>query len=145
MNNIQNSNSEVAENGTKPTAVGSFSPFYVEENFYLELSDLMDDYDIEEDELDDLPDDWSVKIEEATLEKMFKLTEDDVYTGIVDRIELCHEDRFPEDSDRVFEEIKQAIKQSVDINKLNDLIPELYYPNGKKSVITKADLVAWCK
>lgn len=118
--------------------------FFIDENFYTDLGDLMTGYEIDEDKVEELPDDWAVNVEEASLEKIFTLKEDFVIDAIMDSTDPW-EERFPEESDSTFEKIRNAVKQSIDIKKMNDLLPSLYYPNGKKSVITKADLVEWCK
>ncbi len=118
--------------------------FFYEEHFCSDLSDLMDVFDIDEDNLKELEEDWIVKIEEASLEKIFVLKKEFVTDAIVRETDTW-EERFPEESDHIFDKIKKAISESIDIEKMNELLPSLYYSNGNKSVITKHDLVEWCK
>lgn len=109
------------------------------------LDNYEDAFDNENDNLKEaiknLDDDWSVDCEETTLEPIFVLTKEKLVDAINDHIYNHFEDRFPEDSDSTDKEISEAIKQSIDIEKLNSLLPKLYYPNGKKFTITKADLL----
>lgn len=115
-----------------------------DELFFTDLSDLMEYYNIEEDELNNLDDDWSQTLQTSTLEPIFQLTEDFVIDSIMEKIEIW-EERFPEESERSLKELMEAIKSGIDINKINENIPKLYYPNSKKVTITKQTLIDWCK
>jgi len=94
------------------------------------------------DQIQYLDDSWSVKVELTSLEKMFTLDMETIQDGIDSRLEDFI-DRFPEDSNDLFDKIRSAVAQSVDLEKLNSLIPELYYPNGTFATITKQDLIDW--
>lgn len=118
--------------------------FFYNDQFCSDLSDLMDIFDIDEDNLNELAEDWSVKVEESALEKIFVLKKQFVVGAIIQQTDTWQE-RFPEESDRVFKEIEDAIERSIDIEKMNELLPSLYYPNGDKFTITKINLVEWCK
>lgn len=114
--------------------------FFIEDRFYTELSDLIDEMDLDDEMVQNLPDDWSIEVEDSNLEKMFVFKERFVIDSIVERTDQW-EDRFPEEPDRVNEKIEKAIKAGIDIDKINELLPSLYYPNGKKYTITKKDLI----
>lgn len=114
--------------------------FFINENFHCDLESLINDLDIYE--VEELGDDWEIQAEESNIEKIFTLNEDFVVSTIVEHTDKW-EDRFPEESDDLFKRIKNAIKQSIDIEKMNSLLPELYYPNGKRFKITKKDLLAF--
>lgn len=117
--------------------------FFIDENFCSDLDDLIRIYDLEDDNaIPELDEDWSVEVEESELQKIFTLKKEFVVSAIIEKTDTW-EERFPEDSDRLFEEIKKAIEQSIDIEKMNSLLPELYYPNGKKFKITKKDLLEY--
>jgi hypothetical protein len=118
-------------------------PFFIEENFYSKVEDYLIDHELEKDDVDKLPDDWEIKVNDAELQPIFVLKEDWVIDQIVENTDHF-EERFPEDSDKIFEDIKKAIKQSLDINKLNELLPKLWYPNGKEVSLTKQDLLDAC-
>lgn len=123
--------------------------FFYGDKFHLDMSTLIEDLDLdsfddENKEIEALPDDWEIVVEETTIEKMFTMTEAFVVNAIVEETDMW-EDRFPEESDDIFDKIKNAIKQSIDIEKLNSLLPELYYANGKKTKITKQDLLDYVK
>lgn len=118
-------------------------PFFIDENYYMEVEDYLIDHELEREDVEKLPDDFQVKINEAELQPIFVLKEDWLIDAILDHTDSFDE-RFPEDSDKVFEDIKKAIRQSIDVNKLNQLLPKLWYPNGKHSVLTKQDLLDAC-
>ena len=117
--------------------------FFYDDRFCSDISDLMDVFDIDDENLAELEDDWSVTCEETTLEKMFVVRKEFAVNAIVNQTDTW-EDRFPEESDDLFKQIEKAISDAIDIEKLNEGLPSLYYPNGKKFKVTKADLVEYC-
>lgn len=117
--------------------------FFIDDKFYTDLSDLMDEIDIEEENINELPDDWSEKIQLSKLEKMFVLKKSFVVDAINQQTDRW-EDRYPEDAnDKLLDEIEKAIESGIDIDKINSLIPELYYPTNEFITITKQDLINW--
>jgi uncharacterized protein YutE (UPF0331/DUF86 family) len=117
---------------------------FKEEIFFCDLSDVMDYYDIDEDEFEELDDDWKIELQTSTLEPMFQLTEQVVIDAILQHTDTW-EDRFPEDDDSILNKLEIAVKSGIDINKINEAIPKLYYPNGGKIIVTKQDLIDYCK
>lgn len=113
--------------------------FFIDEDFYSDLGDLIDRRDYVLKELDD---DWSIEVDLSKLEKIFTLKEDFVIDAIMEKTEVW-EDRFPEESESAYEKVKNAIRQSIDFKKLNELMPSLYYPNDETCIITKADLIEY--
>lgn len=113
--------------------------FFYDDRFCTDIDDLMFELDIDEEVLLDLDDDWEIECEETTFEKMFVVEKQFVVDAIVSQTDLW-EDRFPEESDDLFKKIKKAVADAINIDKLNEGIPSLYYPNGKYFKITKKDL-----
>jgi len=117
-------------------------PFFIDDKFYMEMCDYLDDMDLDDDEIKNLPEDWNEEIELAAEEPIFNPNKD-----FIDRIaEKCidwYDDRFPEDDydGRVHLKMKNAIESSIDLNKLKSELPVLYYPNKTKIMITKQDLL----
>jgi len=118
--------------------------FFIDENFYSEVEDYLIDLELEKEDVEKLPDDYQVKVNEAELQPIFVLKEQWIVDAICEQTDHF-EERFPEESDKVFEQIKTAIRKSIDVNKLNELLPKLYYPNGKKGILTKQDLLTACE
>lgn len=122
--------------------------FFYEDKFISDVEDLL--YELNLDENDDdsdiknLPDDWSVVCEESKHEKMFQFKIDDVVSDIISHTDRF-EERFPEESERVFKELEVAVKNGIDIDKINSEIPKLYYPSGVSFTITKNDLLEYFK
>ena len=112
--------------------------FIYDDTFCSDLEDLANIFDIEEDNVNDLKDDWTVKVELSDLEPIFNIDADNLCQLLAD----ANEDRLSEDFDEEAKVLK-ALKESIDFNKLKELLPKLYYPNGKFETITKADLVEW--
>ena len=114
--------------------------FFIDENFYSELSELAEYLELDEDSIKDLPDDYLETAEESTFEPIFKAN-DRFFEDLSETIVDWYEDRLPEESDGVIKKIELALKSSIDMEKLNSLLPKMYYPNGVKFKITKADLL----
>ncbi len=117
--------------------------FFYDDKFCSDLSDLMDVFDIDEENVNELEDDWSATCEETSLEKIFVVKKEFAVNAIVSQTETW-EERFPEEADDLFKQIEKAVTDAIDIDKLNEGLPSLYYPNGKKFKITKLDLIEWC-
>lgn len=118
--------------------------FFVEDKFYADIEELMSDHDLEEEDLPGLPDDWAVKCMSTNLEPICALKYGDVIEAIVEYMFRYHEERMPEEYDdcSTKKRLEAAITSSVDVGKLNDLMPKLYYPGGEDFTITKQDLIA---
>ena len=112
--------------------------FFYDDTFCSDLEDLANIFDIDEYNVNDLKDDWVIKVELSDLETIFKVDADNLCQLLAD----ANEDRLSEDFDEEAKVLK-ALKESIDFNKLKELLPKLYYPNGKFETITKADLVEW--
>ena len=112
--------------------------FFYEDTFCSDLEDLANVFYIDEDNVNELKDDWQVKVELSDLEPIFDVDADYLCQLLAD----ANEDRLSEDFD---EEVKvlKALKETVDFEKLKEALPKLYYPNGKYEIITKSKLVEW--
>ena len=118
--------------------------FFIDENFYHSLEDYIHDMSDGGDEewVHSLSNNWKEKIELGQEEIIFQLTEQWMVDTILERIQIENEDRFPtEQSDRIDNQIKKAISKNVNVQKLNGLIPTMYYPSGKFEELTKQDLL----
>jgi len=109
--------------------------FFIEDKFYSDLSDFADEYS--EEEIEEMSDDTEWTAQGSDLEPIFQLDKHNLF----DILYNCHEDRFPEDSDEIDEQIKTVFNGMIDFDKLNESLPKLYYPNCEFFKITKADLV----
>lgn len=113
--------------------------FFIEDEFFSTLKNLVEYTQVEVDELDD---NWTIKVELSDLEPMIKLNEDDLVQILAD----ANEDRFAEDNFEVEERnIREAIKLAFDLDKFNNHIEKYYYPNGHYKTITKQDLLDFIK
>ena len=109
--------------------------FYYSDEFYREIGDLMEDLEIDED-CSNIPDDWKIECKKSSLEPLFQLSAD----WILERID---EERFTEDG-RESEIIYDLLKE-IDFSSVNERIPKLYYEIPQKFIITKQDLLNYCK
>jgi hypothetical protein len=112
--------------------------FFYEDNFCLDLDDMVDILDVNEDNVNELDDDWFVKVELSDLESIFNIDAENLCQLLAD----ANEDRLSEDFDEEAKVLK-AIKESIDFDKLNGALPKLYYPNNRFEIVTKIDLVEW--
>lgn len=118
--------------------------FFVDENFYHTIEDYIHDMSDGDDEefVKSLPDGWKQKIELGQEEIIIQLTEQWIVDTLLERMQIENEDRFPlEQSDRVDNQIKKAISKHINIQRLNGLMPTMYYPSGKFEELTKQDLL----
>lgn len=115
--------------------------FFYDDRFCSDISDIFEIFDIEEEKLNELSETWNCKVELTTLEPVFKVDAEELSELLLD----CNEERLSENFDDSDEKkIKKAITESCDFEKLKDLLPKYYYPNGKFVTITKKDLIEWC-
>ena len=112
--------------------------FFHEDTFCSDLEDLANVFDIYEDNVNELKDDWQVRVELSDLEPIFNVDADNLCQLLAD----ANEDRLSEDFDEEAKVLK-ALKETIDFEKLKEALPKLYYPNNKFETITKADLVEW--
>ncbi len=114
--------------------------FFLEDRFYSDLDDFINDLFPEDGDIDALPDDWSIRVQESKLEPMFEVERDEINSLILNYLIDKHEDRFPQDNDDQENYIESALYDCVNIAQLNRSIPELYYPTTF-TTITKQDLL----
>ena len=112
--------------------------FFYDDTFCSDLEDLANIFYIDEDNVNELKDDWQVKVELSDLEPIFNIDADNLCQLLAD----ANEDRLSEDFDEE-EKVLKALKEAIDFEKLKEALPKLYYPNNKFETITKADLVEW--
>ena len=112
--------------------------FFIDDRFYSDLDDYINDCFPEG--IDELPDDWSIRVQESKLEPMFQLTKPEVAHIVGQYIWDTHDDRFNPDDDGTDEEITEALEVCFDAEKFNTLVPKFYYPAGY-ATITKQDLL----
>lgn len=117
--------------------------FFIEDEFFSGIEDYLSWAELDEESVPLLPDDWEQKVDESNLEKIFE-ADSDIIECVYDFLIDNNEERFgSEPNERIDKEIKDAIRVSIDLEKLNSLLPELYYPNGKTAKLTKKDLLQY--
>jgi len=112
--------------------------FFYEDTFCSDWEDLVNAFDIDENNVNELKDDWQIRVEFADLEPIFNVDANSLCQLLADN----NEDRLSEDFDEEAKVLK-ALKETIDFEKLKEALPKLYYPNNKFEIITKADLVEW--
>ncbi len=133
-------------NEKQTNTIANTTAFFIEDEFHEDIDSLVHSMGLDEEDFFDLDPDWEVQAFEASLEKIFVLEKEDLVSAISQIIEQEYSDseRYPDyecsDFDYTQKAIKNAITQSIDIDKLNNLLPELWYSTDKKIVIKKADL-----
>lgn len=119
------------------------TPFFIEDKFYSDIEDYLSDNDLQREDIEKLPDDYKLVVMGTREEPVLTLTLQWMSDAVTDKAE-SYDDRFPEDSEDVFQRISNAVRQSVDIDKLNTLMPRLWYPDDSEFEITKQDLLDAC-
>jgi len=113
--------------------------FFIDDKFYTNIEELLEDLEIET--IDEIPETYSERAESASLEP---ISEGITHDYLVDTIFSYLEDRMPEDYTEKFEaKIINAIKEAIDIEKINSLMPKLWYGNNQFFTITREDLISY--
>ena len=109
--------------------------FFLNDEFYKDLFDVINHYGYEY--YHNIPDDFKETCYESVVEPIFKLgsgeLDEYIFDSSIDRI-----------SDRIngreyFEKIMEAVEQSIDIDKLNSLIPTDFYEGNVEFELVKED------
>jgi len=114
--------------------------FFLEDRFYSDLDDYINDCFLDDGAVESLEDDWSIRVQESKLEPMFQVDRDEINLVLMNHFLEKHEGRFPHDRDDEENYIESALYDCVNVDQLNRSIPELYYPAGY-ATITKQDLL----
>jgi hypothetical protein len=112
--------------------------FFYEDDFCADFDDLALLININEDTVNELEDDWSIRVESTDIEPIFNVDAN----ILCQLLAAANEDRLTEDPDEE-ENILKALTGAIDFGKLKDTLPKVYYPSNKFTIITKADLVEW--
>jgi len=123
--------------------------FFVDSDFYETVADFTNYLDLPDSEFakNELEDEISYQAFTSTKEPILNYTKDRLFKHIGQEIIGAlydrNEDRYPEEPEDVEKKILKAFKESFDIEKFNSLLPKMFYPNGKKVNITKANIVEY--
>lgn len=129
-------------------------PFFIDDEFFSGLCEYFDDkfstdftledYEDEDQYFRELPDDFTLRIEHTNYEHIFQFDESDkkeIINSIFDIIYDNYNERFPIENDRIDKEIKSALLDAIDFDKINKAIPKLYYPNRTFTTLTKVEIL----
>ncbi len=109
--------------------------FLDDDMFHSDLDSLIMHLELD-DNINDLDDDWSIRVEMCDLEPVEEITAE----WITERID---DERLPEEPDGTIHHAKKILNENIDFKKINELMPKLYYGNGTYQVITKKDLAEY--
>lgn len=110
--------------------------FFYNDNFYSDMESFIHENFDDESEIAELDDDKLFLCKGSKLEPILKLSAE----WIAERID---DERFSENNnENEVEKIMKVLSGNIDFDKINSLLPELYYENYKdKFTITKQDLL----
>ena len=110
--------------------------FFYNNDYYTDLEDFIEKVFDDEDEIQELEEDAEFLCKGSTLETILELSAE----WITNRID---DDRFSENnSDDECEKITKSLNDNIDYEKINYLMPKLYYENYRdRFTITKQDLL----
>lgn len=109
--------------------------FFYNDNFYYELSDCINYNDWDKEEIESYPDDFKLEVICSELQYIVQIDAEWITERICDH-------RFSEqNSDKEVTSIMNILNDNIDFEKINSLIPKLYYPSRKKHYFTKTDLL----
>lgn len=108
--------------------------YAIDDRFFSEVQDIAEH--LEYDFLADQTDDFTVEAYECDLELIGSLSGEAIAERVFD------EDRFSENMDEDQERIAKILDANIDFEKINSLLPRLWYPSDRKVIFTKAELIA---
>lgn len=135
--NTEENNAQLPQSSVSDSASRFIENFFEDGNFYTDLEDFMYRiFDGEEEQIKELDDDTVFNCKGSKLEPILLLSAE----WITERID---DDRFSENnSDDEYEKTTKILNANIDYEKINALIPKLYYENYRdKFTITKQDLL----
>ena len=108
--------------------------YAIDDRFFSEVQDIAE-Y-LEYDFLIEQTDDFTVEAYECDLETIGFLSGEIIAERAFD------EDRFSEEMDDDQEKISKILDANIDFEKINSLLPKLWYQSDRKVIFTKAELIA---
>ena len=108
--------------------------YAIDDRFFSEVQDIAEH--LEYDFLVEQTDDFTVEAYECDLELIGFLSGESIAERVFD------EDRFSENMDEDQERIAKILDANIDFEKINSLLPKLWYPSDRKVIFTKAELIA---
>jgi hypothetical protein len=109
--------------------------FFYEDTFFSDLDDLLMELEIDQDNVNRLNDDFQIKVELSEELLPFEPDAELIAEKIADHFDF----RIPDEQS--YEDVKKAIIESIDIEKLKEKLPKFMYPNNVFMTITNADLI----
>ena len=110
------------------------------DSYYDELINLIEDLYPNETDITELDDDFSILVEDCSLRKIF-VADEKLARRIGSDVSEWKDDLLPEEADDTIDQIIKAVVASIDLDKMNALLPELWYPNGDKYEVTKQEML----
>jgi len=108
--------------------------YAIDDRFFSEVQDIAEHLEYEF--LVEQTDDFTVEAYECYLENIGFLNGETIAERVFD------EDRFSENMDEDQERIAKILDANIDFEKINSLLPKLWYPSDRKVIFTKAELIA---
>jgi hypothetical protein len=108
--------------------------YAIDDRFFTEAQDIAEYLEYEF--LVEQADDFTVEAYECDLETIGFLNGEIIAERAFD------EDRFSEEMDDDQEKISKILDANIDFEKINSLLPKLWYPSDRKVIFTKAELIA---
>ncbi len=108
--------------------------YAIDDRFFTEAQDIAEYLEYEF--LVEQADDFTVEAYECDLETIGFLSGEIIAERAFD------EDRFSEEMYDDQEKISKILDANIDFEKINSLLPKLWYPSDRKVIFTKAELIA---
>lgn len=112
------------------------------DDFYSDISELLDNLCLSEDgDVSELHDDWEIECEYTEEKPIGQFDKEELVTKIWEMYESAWGDMLPEDAERTLSHLRKSISAGIDVEKMNHLVPTVFYPIKEKFKITKKDLL----
>lgn len=105
--------------------------YAIDDRFFTEVQEIAEHY--EYDFLIEQPDDFTVEAYECDLEYIMQF-DGEFISGCID------DERLSEDGDEK-EDVAKILDANIDFNKINALMPKLWYSSNRKVIFTRDELI----
>ena len=107
---------------------------YYNEKYYSDIEELSEDLFPNEEEIINLDDDYKLEVYDTIEKPITKLSAEWM-------VENMDEECWPdEDNDSCYNRVKKIFSENIDFDKINSLLPKLWWPD-KKYYLTKKDFL----
>lgn len=115
--------------------------YCIDDRYFDDIDDVIRHItEIEDKDIEDFSDDYTLEVECCDLEPIFQLNSENLYELLLNTFEERSSDSGDE-----WDKVEDILKKHIDFEALNNDIPKLWFPNGKTETYSKNQLIEFNK